>query len=42
MGVACLNRQFFASGGLRFFGGVLRKLPPIFRNLPEAPLMRRR
>ncbi len=26
-----------ARGGLRFFGGSLRKFPPISRKLPKAP-----
>jgi hypothetical protein len=32
----CRNLQPRASGRLRFFGGILRKCPPIFGKLPEA------
>ncbi len=36
MASVCLNPQLSASGGLRFFGGELRKCPSIFGKLPKA------
>jgi len=32
----CLKAQLSAPGRLPFFDGKLRKLPPMFGNLPEA------